>query len=284
MKRVKKLCVCVICLGLSLRVIGLSYERSVELCKEANAWKKGQPIPTEILEYRTSHQEGSCFPDPTGTESIFYQITNYPALKEILFSKNTDARVFTNAANNAMRIAGPTQFFKDVLSQLNEDTALLKMERFRTLKIQSKIRHIVVDSLYISYADMPAKQIIPVLDQIEVELKSGMTWSSVYKKWADKFETPYEYKVNDGRSVIGHRTKIGNLGDFILPENRDELFSFRESWMPKEHLPKLMSAKANEILILFDKEDLTNYPDLAKKESGERYILYRIREIWAGSK
>src|SRR5688572_33172689 len=80
----------------------------------SNAWKSGDEVPKDLLKYRSSRDEGSCFPNPAGTESIYYDITNYTLLKEIVFLKKLDARVFTNAVNRALVLAGPTRFFQDV--------------------------------------------------------------------------------------------------------------------------------------------------------------------------
>ena len=52
--------------------------------------------------------------------------------------------------------------------------------------------------------------------------------------------------------------------------------------MPKKHVKKLFTSKVGDILIMFDKEDLSHFPDLSEKETGERYVLHRAREVYSG--
>jgi hypothetical protein len=98
----------------------------------------------------------------------------------------------------------------------------------------------------------------------------------------ERYEYPYEDRLSDGTIIRGKRSKIGNLGDFVLPANGSPLVSFMTDWMPKAHIRKLFEATAGDILILFDKEDLSSFPDLKDKETGERYVLHRVREVYDG--
>lgn len=258
------------------------YKEVVELEKTGNSWKQGEPIPAKLLEYRSSHEEGSCFPNPRGTEMMFQAITNFMLLEQIAFLPQNDARIFSNAVNNAVMVAGPNRFFADLAAVLQAKPELLKPDRIQALKKQSKVKHIVVDSLYITFADMSPDAAKKVLNEIKSELQSGKPWHNVYWKFMERYECPYEEKFTDGTVIKGTRSKIGNLGDFLLPANGNPLFSYREDWMPKQHISKLFAAKAGDILILGDKEDLSRFPDLRDKETGERYVLYQIREVYSG--
>lgn len=77
-------------------------------------------------------------------------------------------------------------------------------------------------------------------------------------------------------------SRIGNLGDFILPTNENPLFSYCADRMPRHHKPRLIEAKAGDTFILFDKEYLRSYPELVNMETGERLVLHRVREVWDG--
>ena len=259
-----------------------NYTAASGLERTSNAWKPGEPIPAKLLDYRASWHKGSCFPDPGGTEMVIGGITNYPLLREIVFLPQIDSRVFSNAVNHVVALVGPTRFFTDVKARLNEMPGLEQQERFKTLKKQSKLKHIVVDSLYITIADMAPELAKKILGEIEVELQGGKPWHDVYWKYMERYECPYEDKSIDGTIIKGKRSKIGNLGDFVLPANRSPLVSFRTDWMPKAHVRKLFAAHAGDILILFDKEDLSSFPDLKDKETGERYVLHRVREVYSG--
>jgi hypothetical protein len=257
------------------------YQEASELGRAGNAWKPGDPIPAKLLEYRTSRDD-SCFPSPRGTEMLFQAITNYLLLREIAFLPKIDARVFSNAVINAVTLVGPTRFFTDLTVMLKEKPALEKQDRFKMLAKQSKVKHVVVDSLYITFADMAPDSARKVLNEIKDELQSGKPWHDVYWKFMETYECPYEEKFSDGTVIKGKRSKIGNLGDFVLPANGNPLFSYREDWMPKGHVKTLFGANVRDILILFDKEDLTRFQGLSAKETGERYVLYQVREIYGG--
>jgi hypothetical protein len=201
-------------------------------------------------------------------------------LKEITFKTNIDNRIFTNAVNQALVIAGPSRFFQDVINAVKAKPDFLHVKRIKDLQAQSQVKHVAVDSLYISYADMPEKEIKQTLASIENELRHGGSWAEVYKKWSEKLEYPWLEKLDDGKVLKGTRTKLGNLGDFVIPQNNNKLFWYRENWMPKAHIGPLFSVKQGDVLVLFDKEDLSSFPTLAEKETGERLVLYQVRKVW----
>lgn len=257
------------------------YNEAKDLERVSNSWKVGEPIPSKLLDYRTS-SDGSCFPIPRGTEMLFGSITNYALLWQIVLLPDSDRRVFTNAVTDAVIVGGPNRFFHDLSDTLKKQPELQKAARIKMLEKQSRVRHIVVDSLYITFADMTPTDARTTLNEISRELQDGKPWHDVYWKFMEKYEAPYEDKTSDGMNFKGNRSKIGNLGDFVLPANKHPMFSFREDWMPKSHIKKLFAAKAGDILILFDKEDLSRFPQLAKSETGERYVLYCVRETYSG--
>jgi len=261
------------------------YKEAAELERLGNSWKADGPIPSKLLDYRKSWDEGSCFPNPRGTEELFQSITsitNYALLWEIVLLPDTDPRVFTNAVKQAVIVAGPNSFFHDFSDALKKRPELQTASRIKVLEEQSRVRHIVVDSLYIRFADMAPSAARRTLDEISRDLQEGKPWHDVYRKFHAKYETSYKYKTIDGKIIKGKRSKIGNLGDFVLPVNGHPMFSYRKDLMPKSHVKKLLAAKAGDILILFDKEDLSRYPTLAAKQTGERYVLHRVREVYRG--
>src|SRR5690242_326254 len=85
-------------------------EEEARLQKTTDAWKAGDPIPPALLIYRPSHSEGSCFPDPRGTEMRIDSVTNLGLLREIVFQPQTDIRVFSIALNHLLVSEGPNRF------------------------------------------------------------------------------------------------------------------------------------------------------------------------------
>ena len=258
------------------------YKDASELERTGNLWKKGEPIPAKLLEYRASWDKGSCFPIPGGTEMLFQGITNYSLLREVIFLPQIDAQVFSNSVNSAITLVGPTRFFSDSMEILATRPELARQDRFKALKKQSTIKHIVIDSLYITFADMAPDEAKKVLNQIAAELQTGKTWHDVFWKYLEAYESSYDDKSSDGTIIRRKRSKIGNLGDFVLAANGNPLFSYREDWMPKGNIKKQFTAKVGDILILSDKEDLSSFPDLNEKATGERFVLYKIREVYDG--
>ncbi len=247
-----------------------------------NAWTNGAPIPPRLLKYASSWREGSCFPDPWGTDQMFGSITNFPLLWKIALLPTVDARVYSNAIANAIWTAGPGRFFAQLSTALKDKPELENQESMQVMIKQSKVRHMVLDSLYISYSDMPPAEGRKVLEQIKDELQRGGNWQEIYRKFADRYEVPYEQELSGGARIKGTRTKIGNLGDFLLAENGSPLVAYREEWMPKTHIPELFKAGRDAMLILFDKEDLSRFADMPKEDTGERLVLYRVREVYVG--
>ena len=250
----------------------------------ANQWKNGEPIPATLLDYNPSWRDGSCFPWPDGTEVLFEGITNYAFFTAVLERPSTDPGILTNAVEKALRLAGPTRFFTDALETLRRRPELaLKAQGMAWIQAQAAVKHIVVDSMYISYARMDKESAAKTLKQIRRDLLDGTNWDCALRSWSAKLEYKEDEPLLDGGKVTLTLSQIGNLGNFILPKNEDPLFSFREDLMPREHKPKLLVAQPRDILILFDKEDLSPYPTLVSKETGERLVLHRIRELWKGS-
>jgi|GraSoiStandDraft_4_1057263.scaffolds.fasta_scaffold274007_2 hypothetical protein len=275
---------CLLLIGISLGrgAIADSYSFASELERAGNSWQQGEPIPPQLLAYRPSYEKYSCFPNPDGTEMIFQGITNFALLREVMFLPHIDARVFSNAVNSALHAEGPTRFFQAVQANLDQKPQLGRGARIKALTKQSKVKHIVVDSLYITFADMPPADAGKVLEDIRSELQNGKKWHDVYWKFMEQYEFPYEQKLTDGTVIKGKRTRVGNLGDFILAANNNPLFTYREEWMPKAHVKRLFAANVGDVLILWDKEDLSRFPDLKGKETGERQVLYQVREVYRG--
>jgi hypothetical protein len=257
-----------ICCGCGREAIVREEDYVEREIQQANSWSDAEPLPKVLLTYSNSHIEGSCFPSPSGTEFIVYNITNYALLKRVALETNLDSRIFTNVVNRALVLAGPNRFFADLKTEKTVPASLSE---------QMGVKHVVVDSLYITLSDMPAEEAKRVLEEAKKKIEEGTPFQAVYQTYRERFGYVEEEDI-EGKIVKMNLTKIGNLGDFVLPENGNALFSYRESWMPITHVESLMNAKAGEARIDFDKEDLSNYPTV--KGTGERYVLHHVREVY----
>jgi hypothetical protein len=237
--------------------------------QQANSWLQGQPLPKVLLTYSSSYSEGSCFPSPSGTESIVYSVTNYALLKRVALEPNIDPRIFSNVVNRALVLAGPNRFFGDLKTERSVPALLSE---------QMGMKHVVVDSFYINFRYMPGEEAKRVLEEAKKEIEDGTTFETVYRKYSERYSYVKELHLADGKIGKQNFTKIGSLGYIVLPENGNTLFSYFESNMPKAHIESVFNAKEGEVRIHFDNQDLSDYPSL--KGTGERYVLHHVREVY----
>ncbi len=74
--------------------------------------------------------------------------------------------------------------------------------------------------------------------------------------------------LGDGKTVVLHRTRVGNYGDFVVSEAEHTARPLRSTDLPEEHVRPLLAGRVGEIIILRD-------------EAEHWSILYRIREAYA---
>jgi hypothetical protein len=239
----------------------------VPLVKRANAWKSGEPIPTDLLVFRASH---GCLPLATDTVPVFGSITNYELLQHIVFSP-CDERIFTCAAGRALSLVGPNRFFGDARKQYSARPALLSQPRHRRLTARSELPHVVVDGLFIDDSDMTRDAAAAVFARITIDLRAGMPFGAVQKKYWAAHEYSYVKTLSDGTKVPLHGTRVGNYGDFIVSEQSRDARPFRLAEAPSEHVRPLLSHRTGDIVVLRD-------------EAEHRSILYRVREFYSPSR
>jgi hypothetical protein len=237
---------------------------AVELeVQKANSWVEGESISDRLLIYSNSYSEASCFPSPGGTDSLVWSITNYALLKRIALIPNIDLRIFSNVVSRVLVLAGPKRFFNDMETEAN--VPLLISE-------QASVKHVVVDSFYINFRDMPAEEANRVLEEAKKEIEGGTPFQTVFQSYTERFGYDKTLHLPDGKIAKQSLTKIGNLGDFVLPENYNTLFSYRESWMPDAHRELVLISKEGEVRIDVD------------KDQGGRSVLHYIREVYERKK
>lgn len=250
------------------------WDRAPQIVADANSWHDGLGIPPELLRYY--HSPGDM-PVPMDTNSLFSQITNEPILATLAVDLGADPRCREEALTQGMYHAGPVRFFALLRVRLDRQPNTAD-PWLRELRERMARRHVVVDALDIRDHDMPAAMTSKVLDRIEADLKQGTAWDTVYRKYADE----YGYQT-------GNRTKIGNLGHFVVfPDPALGTFHYMErpgevifsgadaplrlsrlAFFEPSHLPPLMAAHVHDVLRLRDP---------AHKE----WVLYQVQEVYEG--
>jgi hypothetical protein len=249
--------------------------RAPIIIKAANSWQPGNSVPQELRRYRESATD---MPTPMDSLSLVSKVTNLPLLSLIATDLSADPECREDAFTQGMYIGGPTKFFELV----KRDLSLIQGRRsawLTTLSTRMAQPHVVVDALFIDDEDMPREQVIDVLDRIERSLQDGGRWDAVYENYADEFG----YK-------IGNRTKIGNLGHFVV---------FRDPQLGRGHYvdngPNTISWQGEELprrlwrLSYFDASHLSMIVGSAPgaivrlhSSDYHQFVLYQVQEVYSG--
>jgi hypothetical protein len=234
---------------------------------QANAWIPDQPIPAELLTFR---DQEDCISDGTDSPALFSSITNYEILRAIL-SQPCDDRVFECAVKRALSLVGPSRFFHDTEEMYARMPRLLSQPRHRGLKDRAAIPHVLVDGIFIDDSDMSHAEADAVFAKIRAELRAGRPFDAVEKKYYDAYEYAYTETLSDGATVVLHRTRVGNYGDFVVSEAEHTARPLCLADLPAEHVRPLLSGHTGDVIVLRDERE-------------HRSILYQVRDAYSPTK
>jgi hypothetical protein len=237
------------------------------LVKRANAWTHGQPIAAELLVFRDMD---GCMSDGTDSPTVFNGIGNYELLRAIILQP-CDLRVFECTVKRALSLVGPSRFFRDIERMYATMPQLLSQPRHLMLKDRAAIPHVLVDGIFIDDPDMSHEEVDSVFANIRAELKAGSPFDAVQKKYYDAYEYAYTETLSDGATVVLHRTRVGNYGDFVVSEAENTARPLRLADLPAEHVRPLLSGHTGDVIVLRD-------------ETEHRTILYRVRDAYSPKK
>lgn len=245
------------------------------LLRQADAWKKGTPVPAGLLEYRDATQDGGCFHIDDDTVPLFSEIDNYPLLLELIFFPNVDSRIFDCALLRALHLAGPTRFFSNVKARHRLSPGLARDDRQKNLARASELKHVVAEGIFIRKDAMSAAKADCAFAEVMEDLKRGDSWEAIFKKYVcDCSRTvsfPSPFMPKSAPEPEKHKAFVsscmGNYGDFILSRENTSDRPLRRADVHEEHMYPLLQAKAGDLLLLDD-------------NAGERRILYHVREVY----
>jgi hypothetical protein len=234
---------------------GDSWDRAPIIVSAANHWHVGEPIPPELRRFRRAPGD---LPSPMDSGSLIHKVENLPLLATLSLDLVADQECREDAFVQGMYVGGPTAFLALVRPLIPGGA---EGTNPWTVDIKDRLArpHVVVDALSIDDKSMRAKEAEAVLDRIQADLQLGKQWQSVYEAYADE----YGYRT-------GNRTKIVNLGHFVLEsdpalgkghyvdiqggvtwegEPLPRRFA-RLSTFDASHLPRLLSASRGDVIRL----------------------------------
>jgi hypothetical protein len=234
------------------------------LLEQANLWQAGQPIPPGLLEYRK----------PGGVPSIIAGITNAPFLVELAFDSRTAERVFGQAVDRALHLAGPQNFFDDVGRRYQDKPEWLLFPRHKRLFTEANQRHVVVDAMFIGESEMPVRDAFEALRHMINDLQSGKSWDGVFSEYSLRLRSEIQMGASSLPSTKEKpltMSKVAQFGPAVLCERTGSDERFVSDILPPEHRAALLKGGPGEVLLIQDAEH-------------RRVVLYRVRELYLPQK
>jgi hypothetical protein len=251
------------------------WARAPLVLREAVAWHTGDAIPLEFRQFRESAGD---MPEPMDSEILISQLTNLALLAALATDVSADPKCREDAFAQGMYVGGPTQFFGLVERDLKSIKG--RGDDWRA-EIHRRISqpHVVVDALFVSDKDLSTQETKRTLDRVEGDLRVGTPWQTVYEKYADEF-----------RDSDGHRTKIGNLGHFVVFQDSQlgrghfiDIDKLVISWQGEElprRLWRLRFLDASHVVSITH----ATTGDIFRLHSAvyHQTVLYQVQEVYSG--
>jgi hypothetical protein len=236
------------------------------LAREISAWRPGQPLPTEAFRYvRTC----GCMPLVTDSEVVVRETNNYPFLVALATHSRADPAVVEMAIDRALLLRGPTRVFADLSARYRSASTLLKSEvhQHAQARMQRKnvwVRGMDAEPAAFRRAGFTEQQATVAFEEIARRLRSGEDWSKLYDEYSRR------YHGKDGYTLVG------DFASYVTSEGRDEKNGGLELLVPTYHLPRLLGARAGDVLILPVKSGAYGFPE----GFGPFLLLWQVREIY----
>jgi hypothetical protein len=198
-------------------------------------------------------------PSPQALLQTYADLDNYDDLHARLLDPATSEKALPIAVERALLLAGPTRLFTDVRADAVREPVLFESGTRRSLLERSTQAHVDVDAIYIDEKDMPRSEAIKILQQVAARLAGGETLDSIYA------QVQAEHSYDDGDL---HLTRIGNMGQFVLSEQKRNAFPFRWITVPEPDVKKLLAALPGAAVICED------------NGGPRRVVLYAVRDLY----
>jgi len=236
------------------------------LAREIDAWRPGQPLPPEALRYE---RFCGCNPLPTDSEVVTREANNYRFLVALATHAKTDPAVMDMAISRALLLRGPTKVFGDLSVRYRASPRLLKSEVHQRVQARLQrrnvwVRGIDVEPAAFRRAGFTEQQAQVVLEDIGRRLHKGEDWSKLYDEYSGR------YRGKDGYTLVG------DFSSYVTSEGRDEKSGGLELLVPSYHMPRLLGARAGDVVILPVKPGAFGFPI----GFGPFLLLWQVREVY----
>jgi hypothetical protein len=263
------------------------WTRAPKVLQRANSWRAGDTLPPELRRFRESKTKEF---NPMDSWDLIAQVNNLPLLAALVVDSGADPECREDALSRGIEVGGPNRFFGLLRPQLSTAAPENIQPWLKTVREQMARPHAVVNALSISYEDMSQKEALAVIARITGDLRRGMAWTEVYKRYSDEFSFPPGPKNGDS-------TKIGLLGPLVVfpdPElgsgqmvtvtvasggSQEKVDQWQGKPLPSRlygvarfdpaHLSALLKSNVGDVVSL-------------SSELNHEYVLYQVEEIYNG--
>ena len=234
------------------------------LAREIRVWSPGKPIPTEALRFASSC---ACFASETDSAEILGDTTNYPFLIALATEPETDPAVVDLAVDRALLLHGPTRVFADLSARYRSNHYLrsLRVHKWIWARIQRRsvwVRGLEVQTKDFRRAGYAEEQAGISLMEIAQRVRRGMAWEKTQAEYGRR------YHCSNGCPLVL------DLGSYVTSEGRDEKNGGRELMVPAYHLPRLLRAKAGDVVIMTVRASASDY-------TTGRLLLWQVLEVYS---
>jgi hypothetical protein len=263
------------------------WTRAPKVLQSANSWRTGDALPPELRRFRESRTKE---PNPMDSWNLISQVHNLPLLAALVVDPGADPECREFSLSRGIEVGGPSRFYGLLRSELPTTAPRNIQPWVKTVRDRMARPHAVVNALFISYADMSQRESLAVFAGITGDLRRGVAWTEVYKRYSEEFSYPADSKNGD-------RTKIGLLGPLVVfpdPElgsghmvtvtvascgSQEKMSQWQGKPLPSRlygmarfdpaHLSALLKSNVGDVVSL-------------SSELNHEYVLYQVEEIYNG--
>jgi hypothetical protein len=261
------------------------WTRAPKVLQTANSWRPGDALPPELRRFRESRTKE---PNPMDSWDLIAQVNNLPLLAALVVDAGADPECREFSLSRGIEFGGPSRFYGLLRSELPTTAPRNIQPWVKTVRDRMARPHAVVNALFISYEDMSQREALAVFARITGDLRRGIAWTEVYKRYSEEFSFPPDPKNGDS-------TKIGLLGPLVVfPDpalgsghmatvtysvggSQEEVDEWEGTPLPRRlwgmarfdpaHLSTLLKANVGDVVSL-------------PSELNHEYVLYHVVEVF----
>jgi len=263
------------------------WTRAPKVLQAANSWRTGDTLPPELRRFRESETKE---PNPMDSWDLIAEVNNLPLLAALVTDPGADPECREYALSQGIEVAGPNRFFGLLRPQMSTAAPKNIQPWLKEVRDRMARPHAVVDALFISNKDMSQQAAHAAIARMTSDLRRGVAWAEVYKRYSEEFSYPPDPKNGDstkiglfGRLVVfpdpalgsghmatathqvgGSQVEVDEWEGTPLPSRLWRLARFDPA-----HLPTLLKASVGDVVAL-------------PSELNHEYVLYQVEEVYKG--